>query len=666
MEPFSFSKAAVTGGDVVTLASSSAAATVPASATVLAGKTTAKFDVATVPVAENTTAVVQASLGTSSATEKLTIKAPTLKTFTLTPESAVGGVARTGTIKISSAAPAAGLTIKVVSNEASATVPSSVVVPAGANSTTFSVTTSAVAVNSSAKITASLGVTEIGITIKITAPVISALTVDPTSVVGGASSTGTVTLATPAPSTGLTLALHSGASSAAVPASVAVSAGATSATFTITTKPVTGKEVANVTAKGPTNTKSASLTINKTAPNRFAGTYVGSYLTPNKSIGTANFTISSVGVITGTSVDYSSGAAHAYALSGTVTTDDVVTVTTKSGSQEDTSTGAMLFNSAGDLVVLLTNNSDQSLLTVTANTSGRPLQYQGSYSGTTTNSDSSLDLISNLTISPSGEITGAAVGITSVHGKITPSGVATVTTINTQNQSETNTIYFAYGREGLLIGFTTHANKNTSIFTLTKSYAGSYQIPINNTSALYFSVSDAGVVTGASNSSSNPYIVTGTVSAAGVVNITATPPGNAAGITSLTGTMTASTGTFIGTGDAIVGSTNEGAWNATGYPSNGLVYGGSYSLVYNGGTVSLTVDDNGTITGSSTGVAFTGCVQITGAVVIFATPTGGGSSAATATLVGTVSRTGNAISGNGTYADLQGNSGTWTITGTAG
>ncbi len=67
-------------------------------------------------------------------------------------------------------------------------------------------------------------------------PVLTSLTVNPSSVVGGSPSTGTVTLSGPAPAGGAVVSLSSDNTLAAtVPASVTVAAGATSATFPVTT-----------------------------------------------------------------------------------------------------------------------------------------------------------------------------------------------------------------------------------------------------------------------------------------------------------------------------------------------------------------------------------------------------------------------------------------------
>jgi hypothetical protein len=82
-------------------------------------------------------------------------------------------------------------------------------------------------------------------------------------VTGGNSSTGTITLSGPAPTGGLVVTLASNNTAAAtVPASVTVPAGATGATFTISTKAVTASTGVLVSATGGGVTRSATLTVN--------------------------------------------------------------------------------------------------------------------------------------------------------------------------------------------------------------------------------------------------------------------------------------------------------------------------------------------------------------------------------------------------------------------
>jgi hypothetical protein len=94
---------------------------------------------------------------------------------------------------------------------------------------------------------------------------VTALALSPTSVTGGNSSTGTVTLTSAAPTGGTTVALASGNAAATVPASVTVPAGQTSATFMVSTTRVTASTPTTISATANGATRTATLTINPAA-----------------------------------------------------------------------------------------------------------------------------------------------------------------------------------------------------------------------------------------------------------------------------------------------------------------------------------------------------------------------------------------------------------------
>lgn len=94
-------------------------------------------------------------------------------------------------------------------------------------------------------------------------PVLSALSLSASQVTGGAAVTGTVTLSAAAGASGTVVSLSSSAPAvAAVPASVTVPAGQTSATFPITTGAVAASTTAAIQATLDGKTLSASLTVN--------------------------------------------------------------------------------------------------------------------------------------------------------------------------------------------------------------------------------------------------------------------------------------------------------------------------------------------------------------------------------------------------------------------
>jgi hypothetical protein len=92
---------------------------------------------------------------------------------------------------------------------------------------------------------------------------LTGLALNPTAVVGPNPSTGTVTISSPAPLGGLNVSLvSSNPSVAAVPSSVTVAEGSTTATFTVTTTVVTTQTVATITASLNSSTATADLTVN--------------------------------------------------------------------------------------------------------------------------------------------------------------------------------------------------------------------------------------------------------------------------------------------------------------------------------------------------------------------------------------------------------------------
>jgi len=251
---------AATGGAVVTLASDSSAAQVPANVTVAAESTTGTFTVTTSAVSSSTLANISANYGTTQSAA-LTVTPATVLSVTLNPTSVLGGTSSTGTVTLNGNAPAGGAVVTLASDKTTAAqVPTSVTVAAGNTSATFTVTTSPVSTSTQANISANYGTTQ-SAALTVTPATVSTLTLNPTSVQGGNSSTGTVTLSGNAPAGGAVVALASDKTTAAqVPASVTVAVGSTTGTFTVTTSPVSTSTQANIAATYGT-TQSAALTV---------------------------------------------------------------------------------------------------------------------------------------------------------------------------------------------------------------------------------------------------------------------------------------------------------------------------------------------------------------------------------------------------------------------
>jgi len=183
------------------------------------------------------------------------------------PSSVVGGGGATGTVSLSASAPAGGASVLLSSASGAVTVPAAVTVAQGMTSATFGIATSAVTMPTSTTISASYGGVTKATTFTVTpasAPALASVALTSTSIVGGTSTTGRATLTAPAGSGGAVVTLRSSNPTlVGVPASVVVPAGATSATFTVTTTVTKRNATAAVYATYASVTKTASLTVKR-------------------------------------------------------------------------------------------------------------------------------------------------------------------------------------------------------------------------------------------------------------------------------------------------------------------------------------------------------------------------------------------------------------------
>jgi len=201
---------------------------------------------------------------------------PALASIGANPSSVVGGASSTGTVTFTSGAPAGGAKVTLSTASSAIVVPASVTIPQGADSAAFGIATSAVNVVTSATLTASYNGTAKTTTFTVmpttpppppppgVPPTLVNFALNPTTVVGGASSTATITLSGPAPGGGVTVTVtSSNKTSVLVPSNVVVAAGSTSATFAVTTKAVGSKTLAKVSAAYAGVKKSVVITVTR-------------------------------------------------------------------------------------------------------------------------------------------------------------------------------------------------------------------------------------------------------------------------------------------------------------------------------------------------------------------------------------------------------------------
>lgn len=247
-------------GDVVKLSSSSSEASVPATITVPANTTSVSFTVPTKAVSGDSVVTVKATFGLSSQTATLTLMPASLSSIAITPTSVVGGQSATGTINLSSVAGPAGDVVKLSSNDSEVVLPATVTVPAAKTLVTFTAQTTPVSANAVATIRATFGTTSQTASLTLKLPAIALLDLNPTSVVGGASSEATVYLAAAAGAHDV-VQITANSADVTVPASVTFTPGQAVATFTIQTKAVTTAQTVTITVTLGASTTSEKLTI---------------------------------------------------------------------------------------------------------------------------------------------------------------------------------------------------------------------------------------------------------------------------------------------------------------------------------------------------------------------------------------------------------------------
>ncbi|HKS22644.1 MAG TPA: hypothetical protein VJZ76_07595 [Thermoanaerobaculia bacterium] len=149
--------AAPHNGAVVTLSSSNTGvATVPASITIPQGATSGTFTVTTSAVATSTSVTITGNYGVT-ATGSFSVVPPTLSAFSVNPTTAMAVLgSSTGTVTLNGPAPAGGQVVTLSSNNAAATLPSSVTVAAGATSANVAIATHGVYSSTDVTLTATL------------------------------------------------------------------------------------------------------------------------------------------------------------------------------------------------------------------------------------------------------------------------------------------------------------------------------------------------------------------------------------------------------------------------------------------------------------------------------------------------------------------------------
>ncbi len=247
------------GGYVVGLKGDSIAQVTP-QVTIAEGLASGTAAVSTGLLTGTGTITAQSGGATQSVTLEVdALNAAVLTSLALGSTSTLGGRTVTGTVTLAATAPSGGVKVTLVSDNAVAVAPANVTVPFGQKSATFPVTTTAVTAPVTATVSATLNHVTTSAALLVN-PAMQ-LTLSASTIVGGNSLSGTVTLGDPAPAGGVVLSISSSDLSAARVGTAAMAAGQNVASFTITTNSVLAARTVTITVTYGALTQSASLSV---------------------------------------------------------------------------------------------------------------------------------------------------------------------------------------------------------------------------------------------------------------------------------------------------------------------------------------------------------------------------------------------------------------------
>lgn len=197
-----------------------------------------------------------------------------LDSLTVAPVSVVGGRGDlTGTVRLTVQAPVGGTTVGLQSSAAEVQVPSSLAIAQGSQEGTFTAKTKGVVNSKAVTVKATFSPVERAASLQLLPVTVSSIKIKDTDLIGGKTTTITITLSDAAPAIGtsnsgvpVTLSTSPapmfGAPYIRVPATVTVDPGSTSTSFEATSISVTGPTRVTIAARvGDSSEQSATITL---------------------------------------------------------------------------------------------------------------------------------------------------------------------------------------------------------------------------------------------------------------------------------------------------------------------------------------------------------------------------------------------------------------------
>ncbi len=258
----------------VTLTSSDASISVPASVSVPAGERSVSLELTVAAVATDKTVTVSGDGNSGLATASILVNRPELTSFLLSPRTVTGGLDATAIVRLTGISPSGGTRVNLTSDNAAAQVPAFVNVPEGKSEVTVKVTTVPVGTDVEAFLSALNETESLQAKLIVKRPSMSTAVLTPNSVLGGTSSRLDLTLTGPAPVGGLKIDITTDGSGTQVPATVIVPAGSKSTSVAVTTLATNRTRVDRIAAHVNATSSYDMLTVRAVVPSLIT-------LTPN-------------------------------------------------------------------------------------------------------------------------------------------------------------------------------------------------------------------------------------------------------------------------------------------------------------------------------------------------------------------------------------------------
>lgn len=250
-------------GATITLSDNGTAITTPPSVNILLGQTSASFTLGTLPVSTFWTGTVTASFGGISKSATLSVMpALGLQSLSMNRQIVIAGETSLTGVAVLTAIPSSPTTVTLSDTSPFITVPASVTVPAGVRYRTFAVTHTAVPSVQTGTISGTYdGVTKQATVTLSPPPVLQSLVATPSTLKGGTSGTGTVTVSLPTPTGGVHVGLSTNTTAIIVPKYMTMPEHATSGTFTFSTIVLPVVQVRTMSALYRGVVRSVTITI---------------------------------------------------------------------------------------------------------------------------------------------------------------------------------------------------------------------------------------------------------------------------------------------------------------------------------------------------------------------------------------------------------------------